>query len=236
MTHKKTPELLIVVLSLFLLPTENLSAKEYQSIDGIQAAIVQFIQNNIDTSQEYTIRTKKLDSRLKLPKCTTPLETYSHKNQIVAGLLSIGVRCNGKHRWSLFNSAKLTIFKKVLMLKHDLKRNAIISKENVSLEKLSTTKLHRGYFTDYKQIKNLLATRNLRAGVILRPSHLTTARLVKKGEKVTILASSPSFSIKMHGRALMDGSLGEQIRVKNNKSKKIIEGTIIKAGIISVNY
>jgi flagella basal body P-ring formation protein FlgA len=40
----------------------------------------------------------------------------------------------------------------------------------------------------------------------------------------------------MSGKALMSGSLGERIRVKNNKSKKIIEGTITKAGTISVNY
>lgn len=234
MTHKKYSGLLI--LGLFLLSVKALQAQEYQSIESIQSAVINYIQENIDTQQEHTIKVKRMDSRLKLTKCSTPLETYSHKTEISAGLLSIGVRCNGAHKWSLFSSAKLTIYKQVLMTNHSLKRNTIISKNDVSLVKKSTKKLHHGYYTDFKQIDRQHTTRRLHAGTILQPAHLAVAKLIKKGEKVVILASSPAFSIKMPGRALMDGSIGEQIRVKNSKSKKIIEGTVIKAGTISVNY
>jgi len=236
MTHKKISRRLITMLSIALLSIDSLAAKEYQSLDAIQAAVVKYIQTNIEPNQEYTINAKKLDSRLKLARCNTPLETYSHKGRVSAGVLSIGVRCNGKHRWSIYSSAKLTLYKQVLVLNHNLKRNTPISKESVSLIKKSTKKLRLGYFTDYQQINNQLTTRNLHAGAILQPAHLTTPKLIKKGEKVTILAASRVFSIKMPGRALMDGSMGEQIRVKNSKSNKIIEGTVIKAGFISVSY
>lgn len=211
-------------------------AKEYQSLSAIQETIVHFIQANIDTRQDHEISVNRLDNRLKLEKCSVPLEAYSHATSIEAGILSIGVRCNGQQKWSLFNSAKLTFYQSVLTLKHSLRRNSLIRQDDIVIEKQSTTHLRRGYFTDYPQIANKLTTRHLQAGTILNPAHLTTQKLIKKGEQVTILASSPSFSIKMPGRALMDGGLGEQIRIKNNKSKKIIEGTVIKAGIVSVNY
>jgi len=236
MTHEKTQKCLISILSLFLLSTEMLYAQEYQSINAIQTAITQFIEANIDTTQEYEIQLKKLDNRLKLANCSVPIETYSNDKQIEAGIFSIGVRCNGKQKWSLFHSAKLTIYINVLALKQALKRNTIISQNNIVLVKKSTSRLRHGYFTNYQQIKNQLTTRNLRAGTILQPSHITHPQLIKKGEQVTIHAFSSSFSIKMSGKALMSGSLGEKIKVKNNRSKKVIEGTITKAGTVSVNY
>lgn len=236
MTHEKIQTFLITTLSLFLLLTEMLYAQEYQSLQAIQTAITQFIEANIDTSQEYEIQLNKLDSRLKLASCSTPLETYSHNKKIEAGILSIGVSCNGEQKWSLFHSAKLTTYTNVLVLKQALKRNTAISQNNIILVKKPTNRLRRGYFTNYQQIKNQLTTRNLQAGTILQPAHITHPQLIKKGERVTIHAFSSSFSIKMSGKALMSDSLGERIRVKNNKSKKIIEGTITKAGTISVNY
>ncbi len=236
MTHEKTQTFLVSILSLFLLSTEMLYAQEYQSINSIQTAITQFIEANIDTTQEYEIQLNKLDSRLKLANCSTPIEAYSNDKQIEAGIFSIGVRCNGKQKWSLFHSAKLTVYINVLALKQALKRNTVISQNNIVLVKKSTSKLRHGYFTNYQQIKNQLAARNLRTGTILQPSHVTHPQLIKKGEQVTIHAFSSSFSIKMSGKALMSGSLGERIKVKNYRSKKVVEGTITKVGTVSVNY
>ncbi|MDF1583805.1 MAG: flagellar basal body P-ring formation chaperone FlgA [Methyloprofundus sp.] len=236
MTPKKKQTLLIFILMPFLLSTEILYAQEYQSINAIQTAITEFIEANIDTTQDYEIQVNNLDRRLKLANCSVPLDTYSHDKKIEAGILSIGVSCNGEQKWSLFHSAKLTTYINVLALKQALKRNTVISQNNIVLVKKSTAKLHHGYFTNYQQIKNQLTTRNLRAGDTLQPSHLTHPQLIKKGEQVTIHAFSPSFSIKMSGKALMSGSLGEKIQAKNNTSKKVVEGTITKAGTISVNY
>jgi len=235
MTHTNKYNLLII-LSLLLAPINILWAKDYQSISSIQSTITNFIETNIDSSIEHEIFVKRIDSRLNLDLCSTPLEAYSHNNEIKAGKLSIGVRCNGTKKWSLFHTAKLTFYQDVLVLKQTLRRNMPITRDHVILTKKSTTKLHRGYFTSVQQIHNQLATRNLRAGDILQPSHLTSPKLIKKGEQVIILAASPSFSIKMAGKALSSGGLGEIIRVKNIRSKKIIEGTITRAGTISVNF
>jgi len=176
-----------------------------------------------------------LDNRLKLPKCTTTLSTYSRQVTLKPGALSIGVRCNGSQPWSLYNSAQLAIYKTVLVLKQTINRKTLITPEHITYERKPLTKLSRGFFTDYSQVRGLMSSRNLSAGIILRPSQLKSQKLIKKGDKVTIIAQSKSFKIRMSGHALMDGRLGDTIRVKNTKSKKIIEGTVIKSGVISVN-
>ena len=223
---------LLLMLSTIITPA---FAKEYQQMSSIKQAITQYILDNIDTQQDFEITVNNLDNRLKLPKCTIPLETYSRYSTLKAGTLSIGVRCRGKQPWSLYNSAKLHIYKSVLVLKENIGRNTLISPNLVALERKATTKLSRGYFTDFSQLQGATSVRHLQAGVVLRPAQFISQKLIKKGDKVTIRAKSKSFIIQMSGHALSDGKLGEQIRVKNSRTKKIVEGTVIETGVISVN-
>lgn len=123
----------------------------------------------------------------------------------------------------------------MLVLKQSLSRNTLIDKNHITYERKPLNKLSRGFFTSFAQIKGSISVRHLRAGSILRPTQFITQKLIKKGDKVTILAKSKSFRIRMSGHALMDGRLGDTIRVKNGRSKKIIEGTVVESGVISVN-
>jgi len=210
-------------------------AKEYQQMSSIKKAITQYILDNIDTQQDFEITVNTLDNRLKLPKCTLPLETYSRYSTLKAGTLSVGVRCRGKQPWSLYNSAKLKIYKSVLVLKESIGRNTLITTDLVTFARKANNKLSRGYFTDFAPLQGAVSVRHLQAGAVLRPAQFISQKLIKKGDKVTIRAKSKSFTIQMSGHALSDGKLGDQIRVKNSRTKKIVEGTIIETGVISVN-
>jgi len=231
-----TTSLLQYCLLLFLSfgYTTHCAASPYQSLTEIETTVRQYILEHIDIKQDFEIDVHRLDTRLKLAKCTVPLEAYSQKKKLSAGSLSIGIRCNGKQRWSLYNPAKLTLYTTVLTLKHNIKRHTTIQASDVSLEKRSK-RLSQGFFTHYTQIKGKMSTRNLQAGIILRKSHLFTPKLIKKGDKVSIIAESAAFKIQMSGYALTGGRLGEQIRVRNSRTNKVIEGTITKLGVVSVN-
>ncbi len=123
----------------------------------------------------------------------------------------------------------------MLVLKQGLSHNTLIDKNHIAYERKPLNKLSRGFFTSFAQIKGSISVRHLQADSILRPSQFITQKLIKKGDKVTILAKSKSFRIHTFCHALMDGRLGDTIRVKNSRSKKIIEGTVIESGVISVN-
>jgi len=235
MFYKKTLKFLFSLLLTLSTVTPPAFAKEYQQISSIKKVITQYILNNIDTQQDFEITVTSLDNRLKLPKCTIPLETYSRYSTLKAGSLSIGVRCRGKQPWSLYNSAKLKIYKSVLVLKENIGRNTLITADLVTFERKANTKLSRGYFTDFSPLQGAISIRHLQAGAVLRPTQFISQKLIKKGDKVTIRAKSKSFTIQMSGHALSDGKLGDQIRVKNSRTKKIVEGTVVEIGVISVN-
>lgn len=59
--------------------------------------------------------------------------------------------------------------------------------------------------------------------------------MVCKGDLVTIFAKTGTLTIKTTGFALQDGNVGEQIRVKNQKSGKTISARVQDVKSVAVN-
>ena len=75
----------------------------------------------------------------------------------------------------------------------------------------------------------------------IRPMHPVRTRdvqrplMVRKGEPVTMNFIRVNLVLTMSGRALENGSKGETIRVLNVRTKKTVEGTVVRAGQINVD-
>lgn len=76
--------------------------------------------------------------------------------------------------------------------------------------------------------------RAVRAGVPLRTIDLVSPVAIKKGQTVTMMFVDGRLQITARGRALMDGAVGDNIRVVNLTSSRTIEGTIEKEGVVRV--
>ena len=59
--------------------------------------------------------------------------------------------------------------------------------------------------------------------------------ILRRGESVSLLARSPTFEVRMEGKALMDGAVGDRVKVRNLRSKRIVEGRITETGTVLVN-
>ena len=97
------------------------------------------------------------------------------------------------------------------------------------------SRIKYGYFTNIDHLIGKQLKRRLPQNKIIKVNYVKSPTLVKRGEIVSIVAENSGYSVKMSGTALTDGVYCERIRVKNISSKRIIEGTVKKAGIISIN-
>jgi flagella basal body P-ring formation protein FlgA len=61
-------------------------------------------------------------------------------------------------------------------------------------------------------------------------------KLIKRGERVNIRTSNQNLVISMAGIAMMDGIKGQNIRIKNIKSKQIVHATVEKPGQVVVTF
>ena len=75
--------------------------------------------------------------------------------------------------------------------------------------------------------------RNLRHR--LRPSLLVTPKVIRRGTRVSIVATAPGFEIRAVGKALMDGGMGDVITVRNLRSKRQVDAVVARAGVVEVN-
>jgi flagella basal body P-ring formation protein FlgA len=207
-----------------------------QPHESIAEAVKGYIAQNINLPGEYEINLTPLDSRLNLPQCPDPLEVFTTTDVIKAGRTTVGVRCNTGKKWSIFTSAIIKTYQMVVVLSHPIQRGEIITRQHLAIEKRDVSNLREDFATQTEQIENKQATRQLDTGTILSLRNLTDPKLIKRGDKVVISTTKTGISIRMSGLAMMDGTKGQLIKIKNQNSGRIINATVIEPGLVSVNY
>jgi len=82
-------------------------------------------------------------------------------------------------------------------------------------------------FGSVKDLENAEVVRDIAAGTALRSSDVRRALMVKQGQLVMLtISQGGSFAIVARVEALQDGRLGDQIRLKNPESGRLLSGVV----------
>ena len=114
----------------------------------------------------------------------------------------------------------------------DIAAGAIIGADNVRIEENTSSRPEAAY---WKSPYGLVAKRALRAGTVIRPHMAGPAQtpiIVKRNQSVVIRIESPGFLITAVGVAMLDGKAGENIKVRNVDSQRIIVAQINDDGSV----
>lgn len=222
-----------------LLPSHSVSAEVdsgHENHNHIRKSVTQFLTTKSIEQQldDISIEVSQLDHRLKLKKCESPLDIHM-RNNTMPGNLSVAVSCTSSQPWKIYIQASVHAFKPVYVAKSPISRGEGIYPNSVELKKRNITSLNGRYITDITHLEGTVAKRQINQGQIISPILLAKSKLIKRGESVTIIAEMSGISVRMKGKALNDAAAGEQVRVKNMKSKRIIEGIAVKRGQVRVN-
>ena len=228
---------LFVLLATMLLST-NAYSKEFHPLDDITKTAHEFTINQISNGNEdgnIEVVVGQIDPRLRLHQCTIPLEAYSQNYEVRQGQSTVGVRCNDVKPWSLYIPISVKNFKPVATLKHAVTRNSIITDDDIALKKININRLSSGYFDDLTKLRGKILTQNLAKGAVLTNHHIKSPMAITRGQRVTVIAKNSTIEVRMEGTAMSKGAVGERIKVKNLRTKRIVEGIIINNHLISVN-
>lgn len=208
-----------------------------QSIDSIRKAARQFIAEHTKTvyQQPAEINIGKLDSRLRLRQCNLPLDVYLPTGSRDLGRFTLGVRCSGQKPWSLHVPVTVTIYQKVIVTARSLPRGKILTGNDLKFAKHDKSKLPAGYMDELTEGVGMELKRQLSNGAPLTTSMIRKPKIIKRGQRVSIIARAGGMEVRMAGKALAHGAVGDRIRVLNMKSKKKIEGTVTPSGDIRVD-
>ena len=235
-----TLALTIMALTLLgaLLPKVALAGEEeFQSTDSIRSAAEGLLAQHPDIQNRAntTINIGKIDTRLTLPTCGSPLETFLPSSAKIQSKTTVGVRCTTPRPWTLYVSANITTISQVLVATTYLQRGHVINADDISLKSRNASQLNTAYLNNPEQIIGKVLKRNLASNAVFTSAILTEPQIIKKGQRVDLQAGKQGLMVSVTAIALASGAVGERIRVQNLSSSKIVEGTILASGVIQAD-
>lgn len=180
------------------------------------------------------IKPNHLDNRLRLTRCSEPLTAAVTSRSMRGGRLTVDVACAGTQPWSIYVPVTLTSEIQILTLLQALPRDAVLREGDVDVVTLRRRPTGQPTLSHPDQAIGLAAKRALSEGTELRPTMLKQPVVIKRGDQTVITAGSGGLRVRMTGKALEDGVLGEQIRVQNLSSKRTIQGEVQPDGSVLI--
>lgn len=234
----RTRLIALLAVAVFLPMPALAQQQAVQPLESVRAAAQQAAEQSmlagIDAEAGASIVVGQLDPRLRLPACDAPLEGFLPGSMQGRSNVTVGVRCPGATPWTVYVPVRVSAPRPVVVLTRPVARGAALTAQDIDVELREAGGLGSGYFEDPAAVLGKVLTRPGSPGQVVVPTLVTGAVAVKRGQQVTLTANSGGIMVRMEGTALADGSIGERLKVKNNSSARVVEGTVLPDGSVEI--
>lgn len=167
-----------------------------------------------------------MDPRLRLPRCSQrPAAQLPPSTTLLSARIAVGVSCESP-RWTVYVPVRVETELPVLVLQRSLARNAKVGPADVELRTVRVPGLSSSYIGDIRQLDGRHLKRPVAAGTPLSSDLLAADILVRRGQRVTLVASVGGLEVRAQGEAIQDAGPTGRVRVLNLTSRKIVEGQV----------
>ncbi|MGR6862166.1 flagellar basal body P-ring formation chaperone FlgA [Aliivibrio salmonicida] len=200
----------------------------------IKQAAETFIEAKIDTPKNGTLQIEaaRIDNRIHATDCPTPLSASLPGKLNASGNTSVLVECVPDN-WKVYVPVKSELMMPLVTAVTSLSRGRMILTQDLALTLVNSRVYRRGGYVNINDLIGSRIKRSVRAGEIIEKNDIC---MVCRNDSVIIKAVKGELSILTKGTALGDGALGDKVNVKNDKSKRIVSGTVTAVGEISVRF
>lgn len=206
-----------------------------QSHTAIMEAVRHYLETQVvPPGSDHRIDITPVDSRLQLHPCDGALDTFRLGEGRNASMVTVGVRCSGSTPWTIYVRAKLAVYQTVLVLREPVSQDALIGDAQLDIAAKDVASLTGGYYTDPAQVLGKRAKHNLPGGIVLNGNLLETPKIIKRGQRVAIRVSSGLLNVEVEGTAMADAEPGQSLKVRNEASKRIVEGVAVAPGVVEM--
>ncbi|MDE1461057.1 flagellar basal body P-ring formation chaperone FlgA [Spartinivicinus poritis] len=200
---------------------------------SIQQLLYGYLENQLKTytqqlgSGRYEIHISAIDPRLKLQPCANKLTIEpSQRRQHLIGRATHKIKCLQSPYWSLYVATQVKLYRQVIAASRTLQKGHVITSNDLIQLEQDISKLRGSYFPEPSKLLGKVVTRQIKMGQPITQNHITQALAIKKGTQVAIHANTSNFSVLAKGIALSDGKPGQLIKVRNIRSKRVIQAVV----------
>lgn len=204
-------------------------------LGAIRDAAQAFVTRDLGgTDEANRIEVGRLDPRLRLARCGSELQVSYQSQSVKMTNTTVRVACPAPKPWSLYVPVSIKRYQKVVVLARPVAPGGTLTRDDVRLDERSVNGLVSGYFTHADEVIGKQMRRSLGVGQALTRLAVLAPKLVSRGERVVMLAGSGGLEVRVEGTALMDGAVGDRVRVRNERSRRVVEGTLAPDGTVRV--
>mgnify|MGYP000005837046 CR=1 FL=1 len=186
----------------------------------------------ISPNGELSVNAAQLDSRIKVSTCPSGLEASSPTRKSNSANVTVLVKCS-EEDWQVYVPVRTTLLLPFVVASSSLSKGQLLSEASLGIKLIEQRSYRREGFTDTQFLIGAKLKRNIQEGQVIERRDICT---VCRNEKVVIKAIKEGMTISTKGTALSDAALGEQVKVKNDKSQRIIEGIVTDVAEITVYF
>ena len=220
-----------ILLSIFSFFVHSASDNQ---LEQIKTAAEQHVLATVEqpAGGELTVNAANIASRIKATDCPDVLNTSASTTSSARSNINVLVECPADN-WKVYVPVRISVSVPMIVSTRQLVRGEIISTSDVTTSMIELQRFRKDGFTDHSQVVGAKLKRSVRLGDVIERNDVC---VVCRNEKVTIQAVKSGMVITTQGTALQDGAAGDQVRVKNDKSQRIIEGIVTGIAEITVNF
>ncbi len=236
-----------LLLSVFCMGTAAHAQNSVVS-DKLLTEVGQWVQQSqqLDASQ---FSFAALDGRVQLQSCDRPLVMDTP----FAARETVRVRCLGNPSWQLYlrvllkpgvapglpaqnsaapipntsSPAATGATRRVVVASQTLRAGSIATRDLLREVDVPAQGVELQALGSIKEVENSELVRDVQAGVPLRAFDVRRAVVVKQGQLVMLtVGQGNGFSITARVEAMQDGKIGDQIRLKNPESGRLLTGIV----------
>jgi len=229
------PNTSIVLTLCALALTRAAGAIDLEDADSIRAAAERTVRSEAGSAaSNLSLQVSPLDARLHVAACDRALTGFISTSSASHNQTTVGVRCEGSIRWTVYTSVAVQSQVAVLVARRSMARDVEVSAADFKLEERKVPGVASAYVTDIDALAGQRLGHPIASGDPLTLDALAPANLVHRGQQVVLLAHAGGVEVRMAGVALADGRASERIKVQNQSSQRMVEGIIRSANEIEI--
>src|SRR5262249_7333719 len=154
------------------------------------------------------------DSRLRLSACTQPLAATLPASVRMAARVSVSVSC-AQPRWAVLVPVNIETELPVLVLRQAAARDSKLTAGDVEIRRLRVAGLASTYIRDPTELTDRHLKTAAAPGTPLDIQLLVADILIRRGQRVTLIAGVGGFEVRAQGEAIADATANGRVRVLN---------------------
>jgi len=201
------------------------------SLDELEGALREFLGKN---PRQLDVQKLSLERAVRIPSYSLGVEVVALETTR-PGHIGVDYRSvSGSDEARFQLKATAQSWRMLPVASKPLKRGDVIQADDVKLVKVSDAASNRDAMENIGDILGHAATHDVGQGEVFRAKALALPNVITSGAKVTLVVRDGRLEVSATGTALEAGPVGQQIKVRNDASGKVVSGTVEGPGIVVV--